>query len=258
LVVQGPDAFDRWIGALEARQLADLTFAEVRRGLQALSSLYVERRGRLATGAALEGAGKRAAFALYYGPLHFLLVRDVVRALGPAANPAARILDLGCGTGVAGAAWALEHGGRASVEAVDQSGWALAEARWTLAQLGLRGRALRADLRRAALPSGPAGVVMAFTANELTDEDRAGLWSRLRSAAERGTCVLILEPLARGVAPWWEGWRREALEAGGRADEWRFPATGLPEPVIKLARAAGLDPRERTARSLLLGGRQFS
>ena len=50
---------------LEARHLSELTFAEVRRGLQALSSLYVERRERLADGAALDGAGKRAAFALY-------------------------------------------------------------------------------------------------------------------------------------------------------------------------------------------------
>ena len=82
------------------------TFKEVRHGLQALSSLYVERRERMAGGAALDGAGKRAAFALYYGPMHFLLVREIVRAL--ALRAPRRILDLGCGTGTAGAAWALE------------------------------------------------------------------------------------------------------------------------------------------------------
>src|SRR5262245_11160191 len=250
-MVQGQDPVDRWLAALEARHLAELTFAEVRRGLQALSSLYVERRGRLATGAALDGAGKRAAFALYYGPLHFLLVRDVVRALGPVASPASRILDLGCGTGVAGAAWSLEHGGRAFVDGVDQSGWAVSEAQWTLAQLGLRGRARRGDLRRAAPPAGRGAVVMGFTANELVEEDRAELWARLRGAAGRGTRVLILEPLARRVAPWWDDWRRDALAAGGRADEWRFAAS-LPEAVDKLARAAGLDPRERTARTIFL------
>jgi hypothetical protein len=38
-------------------------------------------------------------------------------------------------------------------------------------------------------------------------------------------------------------------QAGGRADEWRFPAT-LPESVARLGRAAGLDYRELTARSL--------
>jgi hypothetical protein len=49
---------------LEARHLADLEFREVSKALRALSSTYVERRDRLAAGAALGTAGKRAAFAL--------------------------------------------------------------------------------------------------------------------------------------------------------------------------------------------------
>jgi len=101
------------MAALERRHLSQLGFAEVRRALQALSSLYVERRGRLASGAALESEGKRAAFALFYGPLHFLVVRGMVRALGASSPPPGRIVDLGCGSGAAGAAWALEAGGRA-------------------------------------------------------------------------------------------------------------------------------------------------
>src|SRR4249920_3711800 len=129
---------DAWYAALEARHLASLTFQEVRRALQALSSLYVERRERLVLGAALEGAGKRAAFALFYGPLHFLTVREVVRALGAAEPPPRELLDLGCGTGAAGAAWALEARGKTEVHGVDRSGWAAGEARWTLRRLGLR------------------------------------------------------------------------------------------------------------------------
>ena len=66
--------FTQWISQLESRHFADLTFPEVSRSLRALSSAYVERRTRLTEGAALAGAGKRAAFALFYGPLHFLLV----------------------------------------------------------------------------------------------------------------------------------------------------------------------------------------
>src|SRR6267143_3876351 len=80
-VNQSDDRFDVWLLRLEARHLADLTFSEVSRALRALSSTYVERRGRLVEGAALSGAGKRAAFALFYGPIHFLLVREIVRAL---------------------------------------------------------------------------------------------------------------------------------------------------------------------------------
>ena len=43
------------------------------------------------------------------------------------------------------------------------------------------------------------------------------------------------------------------VEAGGRADRWRFTAE-LPERLRLLDRAAGLDHRELTARSLYLPG----
>ncbi|HEV3139091.1 MAG TPA: hypothetical protein VGY57_01175, partial [Vicinamibacterales bacterium] len=75
------ELFDRWIASLEAKHLANLTFSEVARALRALSSAYVERRATLPRGSALSGEGKRAAFALFYGPLHYLLVTGIVRAL---------------------------------------------------------------------------------------------------------------------------------------------------------------------------------
>ena len=241
-----------WLAALEKRHLAELTFQEVRRALQALSSLYVERRGRLGSGAALEGAGKRAAFALYYGPLHFLLVREIVRSLGAATPAPQRLLDLGCGSGVAGAAWAVEAGGRPSLEGVDRSAWAVQEARWTYARLGLRGRALRGDAASWAMPRPPAGAIAAFTLNELTDEARQGLRGRLLEAGKAGVRVLVVEPIARRSLPWWAEWSRAFVAAGGRDDEWRFPAA-LPDRVQLLGKAAGLDPRELTGRSLWLG-----
>src|SRR5215475_10787728 len=97
--------FAEWMSFLEARHLADLTFPEVSRALRALSSAYVERRKKLPEGAALSGAGKRAAFGLFYGPLHFLLVHHIVTSL-PELTTMHEIVDLGCGTGAAGAAWA--------------------------------------------------------------------------------------------------------------------------------------------------------
>ena len=57
--------FDNWLAALDERHLANLTPSEVTRALRALSSCYVERREKLAHGGALDGAGKRAAFALF-------------------------------------------------------------------------------------------------------------------------------------------------------------------------------------------------
>ena len=82
-----------WLEALERRHLADLTTSEVARALRALSSCYVERRAKLARGGALDGAGKRAAFALFYAPLHFLVVREIVRAIDSASSGGKRRAD---------------------------------------------------------------------------------------------------------------------------------------------------------------------
>src|ERR687892_691333 len=105
------DTFAHWLSALESRHLADLRIAEVTRALRALSSAYVERRHTVARGAALDSHGKRAAFALFYAPLHFLVTRHVVAALGSDAATPSSVIDIGCGTGAAGAAWALDAGG---------------------------------------------------------------------------------------------------------------------------------------------------
>jgi hypothetical protein len=241
-----------WLGALEARHLADLRPAEVGRALRALSSAYVERRDRLARGAALDGAGKRAAFALFYGPLHFLVVRAIIRALGAAAPPVDLIADLGCGTGVAGAAWALECAPHPRVFGVERHPWAADEARWTCRMLGLEADVRCGDLARVRCPARASAVVAAYTANELPEDVRAALLREVIAAHARGTRVLIVEPIAKSAVPWWPGWADAVRAAGGREDEWRFPIA-LPGITGRLGRAAGLDYRELTARSLYLG-----
>lgn len=247
------DPLKEWLARLAARHTENFTVSELRRAVQSLSSIYVERRGKLLEGAALTSAGKRAAFAHYYGPLHFLLVREVVLALrahrGP---PPASILDLGCGTGVAGAAWGLSCEPPARVFGVDRHPWAVEEARWTLRTLGLRGEAHRSRLERVSLSRFEA-IVVAFAANEIAESAREGLRDRLLDAARRGARVLVVEPLARRVVKWWGDWSDAFLTAGGRNDAWRFPVD-LPEPVKTLDKAAGLDHRELTARSLYLPG----
>lgn len=248
----GPEDVAGWYAALEARHLAALTFPEVRRALQALSSLYVERRGKLGHGAAFDGAGKRAAFALFYGPLHFLTVREVVRALGAAAPPPARIVDLGCGTGVAGAAWACAAGRHPAVSGVDASGWAIGEADWNARALGIAASFRRGDLLESRLGGAGEAVVAAYTMNELDDAARETMRERLLEAARSGSRVLVVEPIARRPFPWWDGWAEAFRAAGGRADTWRFPAV-FPERMKLLDKAAGLDHRELTARSLLVG-----
>ena len=243
------DPIATWLEALEARHLAELTFPEVRRAVQALSALWVGRRGRIATGAAFDGVGKRAAFALYYAPLHFLVVREVVRALGAARSAPQQIVDLGCGSGVASAAWGIETGARPSLVGIDRNAWAVAEARWNWRRLGLSGSVRVGDVDRARLGTG--AIIAAFAVNELDGDARARLLARLRDAAERGARVLVVEPLARSAAPWWDRWADSFREAGGRADEWRFRAD-LPPLLSRFDRAAGLDHRVSGARSLWL------
>src|SRR5688500_920612 len=116
-----PDAsaiFAQWVGELEARHLADLRVQEVTRALRALSARYVARRGEHVL-RSLDTKGKRAAFALYYAPLHFLTTELIVRALEAHVPAPASIVDLGCGTGAAGAAWALAAGGSVEVMGID-------------------------------------------------------------------------------------------------------------------------------------------
>ncbi len=214
----------------------------------------------MASGAALDGAGKRAAFAVFYGPLHFLIVRRIVRALG-AASPAPRsILDLGCGTGAGGAAWAIETGGVGAgtgsaprLSGVDRHPWAVDETRWTWRTLGLGGQARRGEIERTRLPARESGILAAYAVNELPAAGRDRLLRGLLDAAARGARVLIVEPIARAASPWWDAWAEAFLGAEGRNDDWRFEAD-LPETLVRLDRAAGLDHRELTARSLWLSG----
>jgi hypothetical protein len=265
------------MAALEKRHLADLTFSEVSRALRALSSTYVERRAKLKEGGALAGAGKRAAFALFYGPLHFLLVREIVSALGEPFTTVDSLLDLGCGTGASGAGWAMACARTPRLTAVDRHPWAIDEARRTCADLGLRATLRvddlnhvtfdlrrpnkgRADPRRAESTPGArpthdtrrCGVLLAFAVNEIADAaQRDALLTRLIDAASAGAHVVVVEPLAGFVAPWWNQWRDAFEHIGGHANEWRF-RMALPPIVEKLDRAAGLNHRELKARTLTI------
>jgi SAM-dependent methyltransferase len=247
------DPFAEWVAALEARHLARFEFAEVRKALQALSSVYVERRDRLGRGAALDTEGKRAAFALFYAPLHFLFVRRVLEELGGGPPPLQRVVDLGCGTAPAGTAWATLAGPGCRVEGYERHGWAAEEARRTLSAFRLSGRIHTGDLLRAALPGAGSGIVAAYTVNELDEAARERLLAEMLRAAQRGARVLVVEPMSRRAAPYWPGWEKAFKEAGGRGDEWRF-AIPLPDLLKRFDRAAGLDHRELIGRTLWLAG----
>src|SRR5512138_2483630 len=247
--------FEEWLGALEQRHLANLRLPEVTRALRALSSAYVERRHTVARGGPLDSSGKRAAFALFYAPLHFLTTLHVVRALEPAMTDSpASVLDIGCGTGAASAAWAVACGGSPTLIGIDRHPWAVDEARWTYRTLELKGSARRGDAARLPRLDTGTAAVAAYVLNEVSPEVRNRILEQLLDAADRGARVLVLEPIARSVAPWWDDAASRAVAAGGRADQWRFRVQ-LPPLLQTLDRAAGLDHRELTVRSIWLPGR---
>jgi hypothetical protein len=248
-----------WLDALERRHLADLTLSEVARALRALSSCYVERRARFTAGGALSSKGKRAAFALFYGPQHLLVMRAILGVLPSATENVAGVADLGCGTGAAGAAWALAAHAT-SIRGFGRHPWAVAEAAWTYRQFQLQGRVTQAniaapglfqDRRTGAGARRGTAILVAYAANELAPDGRAILLTSLLEAHAQGARILVVEPIARRAMPWWADWQAAVEGAGGRADEWRFPAD-LPPTQRALAHAAGLNPRELTARSLFL------
>jgi hypothetical protein len=241
---------DAWLAALEERHLANLTRPELTRALRALSSCYVERRDKLTSGAALEGAGKRAAFALFYGPLHFMTVTAVVRAMLAHELPVQTIADLGCGTGVGGAAWAAACAKPPAIAGIDRNTWAVQEANWTYKTLGLTGHARTGDIVRNYPAAGPGtAVLLAYAVNELPADTRAALLERVSASTRAGSRLLIIEPIARGVTAWWPEWTARLVADGARADEWRFPAK-LPPLTRQIAKGAGLDPRELLARTI--------
>ena len=233
---------------LEERQLADLRFPEVTRALRALSSTYVERReSALADHKALDGAGKRAAFALYYGPIHFLLIQHIIREIGVTFPPGV-VVDLGCGTGVAGAAVATSTTPPLRVLGIDTHPWTLDEAKFTYQAFGLQSDVRRSHAAKTRFPNDTSVVVAAFVVNELKDADRDALLEQITQSKRH---TLIVEPISQRISPWWEQWAGQFAKIGGRADVWK--ARIEPPPTVKrLAKAAGLRPDVLTARSLFV------
>jgi len=212
----------QWMEKLEARHLSELRVQEVTRALRALSARYVGRRDEDVR-RSLDTRGKRAAFALYYAPLHFLATDLIVRALGASVPAPVAILDLGCGTGAAGAARALAAGGEPGVTGIDRHPWAVDEARWTYRALGLQGRARQGDAARFPPPRAGSAILAAYVLNELPEVERTAIEATLMQTASRGVRILIVEPISRSVSPWWNATASRLASVGGRADEWRFP-----------------------------------
>ena len=244
-------AFDAWLDDAVARHTAALDFREVRKGAQALSWLYVERRGEVDLAArSVEGRGKRAALATYFAPLHFLTALHAMERIGSARfGTIRRLVDVGCGTGASGSAVATALG-CGDVTGIDRSGFALSEARHTYAAFGLLARTRRGRVPDL-LPRAEAGDLWLFgwSANEMDERARDAVLERIVRAIGFGTRILIFEPLAGSIVPWWPAWRAALAPLGVADYECKAPVA-LPEWIARLDSASGLDHRVLGARAL--------
>jgi SAM-dependent methyltransferase len=206
----------------------------------------------------LEGEAKRAAFASYYAPLHWLTTFHLARALPDAVRTAmlgaSEILDLGCGSGAVAAALAEASSDpgearRPRVVGIDRSGFALDEARSTFRCFGLRARLVRAELPGPLPPGGAQLAAAGWSLNELSRDafDRSCDWLSAHLAG-RGS-ILVIEPLARAAAPWWAALCERLAPLGARSGEWRAEVA-LPDWIAQLDRASGLDHSTLSARWL--------
>jgi hypothetical protein len=253
---------DAWIDALLARHTAALTRPELLRAIRALSVRYVERRAELPRSSPLDSAGKRAAFAVFFAPLHFLTTSAIVESMVTSERHVDELVDLGCGTGVASAAWALADEPRPAITGIDEDRWVLDEAAWNWRALGLRGRTRRGDMVAAAerltpgrnSPDRRRGVVLGWSANEISEDGREQL---LTALVRSPSAVLVIEPIARRVSPWWPAWTEASEAAGGRAREHAFDLP-LPPTLARLDEEAGFRREMLKARSLWLPGNRTS
>jgi hypothetical protein len=128
--------------------------------------------------------------------------------------------------------------------------WAVSEAAWTYRFLDLHGSAHRGNVAKTRIEAGSA-VIAAYTLNELDAPSRNRI---LTTARTSGGPLLVVEPIARAVTPWWDGAAREVIAHGGRADDWKLPLE-MPERWLLLDRAAGFRRVHLSARSLWLPAR---
>jgi hypothetical protein len=247
----------RYLEALLDRHFKDLKFGEVTRALRALSAAYVEKRDQGGLARALDGRGKRAAFALYYGASHLLATQALVRELGLGFEGSGRptILDLGCGTGVCSTAWALCSADPTSVVAADRSSFALHEARWTYRMLGIQAETHRSIMETLETIRRPDGIVIGWTLNELDDERRDRIAARILPWVARGSRLLVIEPVSRSVAPWWEVWVKRFPPGRCTVLEKKLRLS-LPPKIALLARSAGLSTDATVVRVLVAAALQ--
>jgi hypothetical protein len=89
--------------------------------------------------------------------------------------------------------------------------------------------------------------------NEFSDESRRALRPALLDLARQGASVLVVEPIARRAAPWWDDWAATFDQVRGQARRWDWKIDVSPQ-LAELARDAGFRRESLSVRSLSITG----
>ena len=245
---------DEWLQERTQAAEQELSFREIRKGVQAVSADYLGRlRGRSLGNRALDGRAKRAAFATFFSAIHHATVRTwlATEPLG-SVRGVRRVLDLGCGTGAVGAAAALSIRDRPPILGIDRSQWAIEEARACYRAFGLSG-----STKRATLPGGMPRIesgdllVAGWSINELEEGSLTAMLETLNRALKKGAGLLIVEPISEKICPWWGAWRRKYQPLGVQEFRVKFP-WNRPEWIQRMDKAAHMNHSILSARVLAM------
>jgi hypothetical protein len=244
--------YEAWLNARITQAERELSFREIRKGVQAIQADYLGRlKGRTLGGRAMEGRAKRAAFATFYAAIHHATVYGWLQTEPLGSLPRFQALhDLGCGTGAVGAAVARSLETRPELRGLDQHPWAVSEARDCYRLFGLRGGARRGTLP-GGLPRIGAGelIVAGWSFNELDDRARESLIDPLKRSLGRGAGLLLFEPISEKICPWWSSWVRALQSQGAQEHRVKF-AWDRPEWIRRMDRAAKMNHSILSARVL--------
>ncbi len=249
--------------AQAASEVADELFGAPKRladMVRATSHTYTRQR---------DGIAKADDLSTLQARLRFFLPRDVPKVTWPLAElkradalPKSgpwRVLDLGAGFGTTSLGVALATGAVLEVQACDRiaralDGFAQLAERLPV-QVTLDARV--EDVQRAADHGGQVDLILlGLVINELEDEALERLFESLSRRLAEGGSVIVLEPALRMLTQRLHAWRGRLMERGWTIfapclhsqecpmseRDWCHEERSfeLPEPLAKVARAAGL------------------
>lgn len=201
-----------WWAKLEAihnESRAGLTRRAWHQAIQAASRNYTSQRQRLSQSVAPSPAIQLAQHG-YYGVMHALIVQAIAAYFHIQQWPFQRLIDIGCNTGVAGLTLCAQLPTITSYIGLEPQRWAAKKAKQFQLACAIPGK-IFSGTGLTWQPQKGDLILLSFVLNEMTESQRKVLHSKLLHHLEKGAGILIIEPIARHITPWWDSWLQSFL-----------------------------------------------